>query len=655
LLHKDTVFNWTKIEDQAFKRIKSFITKELTLAHYDINSELVLTCDASPVGLGAVLEIKVNGVLKPVSFVSRSLTTCERNYSQIEREALSIVFALKKYRQYLLGRHFILRTDHRPLTVLFGENNGIPQMVSSRIKRWALVLSAYSYSIEYIPTKENGCADFLSRKPLPITDYKIMADNLVLNIDSEILLDIPIKATTVCKETRRDKILCRVMDYTQNGWPDIIDNDFKPYYSRRTELSVEQGCLLWGNRIIIPESLRAHIMLDLHETHIGVVRMKALSRQYFWWPNLSADIEQLTKACRSCQENAPNPAIVPVASWNWPSGPWVRLHLDFAGPFQGHMFLIVVDSYSKWLDVFIMKNISSQSTIAKLRMLFATHGLPNHIVTDNGTSFVSEEFQHFLHMNGIKHTTSAPGHPATNGMAERYVGFVKQQLRKMDGSGTIEDKLSRILLTYRSTPHPATNSTPSSLLMKRELRTKFTLLKPCLDINKETQIFEKNFTCTDKFKINDKVFALNLRSGPRWIPGKIINCLERNYYVEVNGSVWKRHANQLRLHLSELPVPDNSHVEHRIYEDVPVPLTPNKSLSDTIVIKDNLSAVTKHDNHIEDNKAGDVVSSVPDVNVDIPESPDTSVITKPDEPSNMMKRYPKRERKPPNYLKDFIT
>jgi len=203
----------------------------------------------------------------------------------------------------------------------------------------------------------------------------------------------------------------------------------KPFFTRKNELSVEQGCLLWGNRVVIPTSLRSNILLDLHSEHLGIVRMKSLARQHFWWPKLDASIEEVTKQCLSCQENAAKPASPPVATWNWPSGPWKRLHLDFAGTFMDRMFLIVVDSYSKWLEVIPMTTTTSHSTIKQLRKLFATFGIPEHIVTDNGPQFTSTEFTDFMLRNNIKHTLTPPGHPASNGMAERYVRHFKIQMK----------------------------------------------------------------------------------------------------------------------------------------------------------------------------------------------------------------------------------
>ena len=164
------------------------------------------------------------------------------------------------------------------------------------------------------------------------------------------------------------------------------------------------------------------------------------------------EIHNLVKSCSVCQQSRPAPALAPLHSWEWPSEPWNRLHLDFAGPYMGHMFLIIVDAHSKWLDVHLMHSISSTNTIETLCMVFATLGLPQKIVTDNGSSFTSEEFREYLFSNGIIHVTTAPYHPTSNGLAERAVQTFKHGFKATKGN-TPQEKLSKFLFNYCITPH----------------------------------------------------------------------------------------------------------------------------------------------------------------------------------------------------------
>ncbi|XP_054863260.1 uncharacterized protein K02A2.6 [Amphiprion ocellaris] len=257
-----------------------------------------------------------------------------------------------------------------------------------------------------------------------------------------------------------------------DGWPKEISEELKVYHKKREELSVEQGCVLWGTRVLVPSKLRRTVLNEIHSGHPGIVKMKMIARQYVWWPNIDMDVEKTCKQCDRCQMEQRMPRPVPLHPWEFPGETWKRLHIDFAGPFMGHMFMIVVDAYSKWLEVFKMAQITSSATITRLRRLFASYGLPEQIVTDNATTFTSDEFQLFVKSNGILHTTGAPRHPSTNGLAERYVATFKAGMKKLSGENlSIEDKVSHFLLRYRTTPNSATGESPADLHLKRRVYT----------------------------------------------------------------------------------------------------------------------------------------------------------------------------------------
>ena len=218
--------------------------------------------------------------------------------------------------------------------------------------------------------------------------------------------------------------------------------------------------------MIVPNKLRAQILEELHEGHLGIVKMKSLSRGFAWWPGIDHDIEELAKECSGCQKTQRNPAKAPLHAWEWPAKPWQRIHVDYAGPFMGQMFLVAVDAHSKWPEVIPTTTATSTQTIDILRNLFTQHGIPEQLVSDNGPQFKSEEFETFLKRNGVKHITSAPYHPATNGIAERFVQTFKNGLKSMEGEkGTVKQKLCRLLLAYRNASHTTTGLSPAFLLM----------------------------------------------------------------------------------------------------------------------------------------------------------------------------------------------
>ena len=151
LLQQNTKWNWCDKCEEAFKQTKELVSS-LVWAHYDPKLPLRLAGDASPYGVGAVIShVFPDGLERPIAYASRTLTSAEKNYSQLEKEALSLIFGVKKFHQYLYGRPFTLYTDHKPLTTIFGEKKGIPTLAAARLQRWALLLSAYTYTINYKP------------------------------------------------------------------------------------------------------------------------------------------------------------------------------------------------------------------------------------------------------------------------------------------------------------------------------------------------------------------------------------------------------------------------------------------------------------------------------------------------------------------------
>ena len=158
--------------------------------------------------------------------------------------------------------------------------------------------------------------------------------------------------------------------------------------------------------------------------------MKSLARSYVWWPNMNSTLENKVRTYNHCQMHRKNPPDAPLHPWEWPSRSWERVHTDYAGPFLGTMFLIIVDAYSKWLEVHPTRVTTSKGTIEKLRATFATHDIPTTLVSDNGSNFCSEEFEDFLTKNGIHHRKTAPYHPSSNGLAERAVQTFKDGMRK---------------------------------------------------------------------------------------------------------------------------------------------------------------------------------------------------------------------------------
>ncbi|XP_026578600.1 uncharacterized protein K02A2.6-like, partial [Pseudonaja textilis] len=258
-------------------------------------------------------------------------------------------------------------------------------------------------------------------------------------------------------------------------------------------------CVLWGDRVVVPTKLQKRVLQMLHDGHPGIVCMKALARSYAWWPGIDKQIEAWVASCNKCQENHSAPPKAPPTEWETPRGPWSRIHIDFAGPTRGHTFLITVDAFSNWLEVNKMKATTTEAVIKKLNRLFATHGLPDVLVSDNGPQFTALAFEQYL-------------------------------------------KVTRMLLLQHITPKSTTNKCPAELLMARKLRSPLDRLHPAYTPEKPLGSSSKHRV----FKVGDLVFAKNFSGDPLWIPAQVTQVTGPRSYclLTTDGRPWKRHIDQ---------------------------------------------------------------------------------------------------------------
>ena len=271
-------------------------------------------------------------------------------------------------------------------------------------------------------------------------------------------------------------------------------------------------------------------------------------------------IKDRMEQCKECQEVRNEPAKV-THPWEAAEGPWSRVHIDHAGPFRGKLYLIVVDSFSKWLDVTVVPSTAAKVTVRVLRRLFAEFGLPDTVVSDNGTGFSAGEFKNFCHRNGIQHYQVAPYMPSSNGVAERNVQTVKNFLKKLEPNADVEVELASFLLSHRTT-RLSCGKSPAEMLMGRQLKT-------CLDNIRPPK--KRSFK-QGKFQEYDPVWVRQFRAGGArsWGEGVVRRQVgHRVYEVELlTGSVQKRHDHQLRARvICEDLWPEREAEEDSEYED----------------------------------------------------------------------------------------
>lgn len=297
-------------------------------------------------------------------------------------------------------------------------------MTAARLQRWAIRLSAYTYEIEFRRSQEHSNTDCLSRLPMNTISTKGHTPEPAL-FNMYQIESLPVTGVQLAQATRTDKVLSTVYRPITKGWPSKVDESVRAYYAKKDELTVESGCILWGSRVVIPEKYRDKLLEELHHEHPGICKMKGIARSYFWWPGLDCSIESLAKSCLECQGVKKAPVTAPLHPWAWPTRELQRIHIDFAGPFQGVTFLVAIDAYSKWPEVFVMQNTTVNKTVDCLCSMFCRYGYPEQVVSDNEPQFTAEEFAIFMRSCGVKHARSAPYHPSTNGLAERFVQSMK--------------------------------------------------------------------------------------------------------------------------------------------------------------------------------------------------------------------------------------
>ncbi|XP_062538985.1 uncharacterized protein K02A2.6-like [Armigeres subalbatus] len=562
LLKEGAKFRWTAECQRSFDRFKQILGSDLLLTHYDPRREIIVSADASSVGVGATISHQFpDGTIKVVQHAARALTKAEQGYSQPDREGLAIVFAVTKFHKMVFGRRFRLQTDHAPLLRIFGSKKGIPVYTANRLQRWALTLLLYDFAIEYVPTEKFGNADVLSRlidnHAKPEEDYVIAS--IILEEDMRSVINdasdfLPLSFKVVGNDTHSDPKLRKVYRYLQDGWPQrsqIADPVIARFYGCQESLSTVEGCIMFGERLVIPEKHRGRCLRQLHQGHPGIQRMKAIARSYVYWPSLDEEIVEYVKSCKHCASVAKSPPHSPPVPWPKTTGPWKRVHVDYAGPIDGEYFLLAVDAYSKWPEIIPTRSITSTVTITILRSLFARFGMPEVIVSDNGTQFTSVDFQKFCADNGIHRITTAPYHPQSNGQAERFVDTFKRSVKKIqEGKRTLHEALDIFLLVYRSTPNRQVvdGKSTSESIFGRRIRTNLDLLRPP---SSESTILPKPDNEGSKkrcFAAHDTVHAkLYAKNKWHWAPGVICERVGQVMYT-----VWVEDRRLIRAHVNQL-------------------------------------------------------------------------------------------------------
>ena len=569
LMKKDTDFKWGANENKAFESVRKALASPPVLAVFDVNKPTVVSADSSSYGLGAVLlQEQPDKTMKPVAYASRSLTPAERRYAQIEKEALAISWACERFKDFILGLHIRLETDHRPLLAIM-KTKQLDEL-SPRLQRFRMKLMRYSYDIVYTPGKDLLAADALSRNPLPDTSDET-SDEAEIDAQVDYVVgSIPASDDTLSKifsSQQNDPQLKMIMEFVQKGWPakEKIDPQLKPYFQIRDELTVQNGLLMRGIRLVIPSALQFDMLSRIHNGHLGITKCRARAQQSVWWPGVSAQIKQMIEKCVVCVKYR-RQNKEPLMPSDFPSRPWERVGLDLFH-YSGKWYLLVTDYFSRYPEVAKLDSLTSQSVIQHLKSIFARHGIPDELRSDNGPRFEpmrTREFADFAKDYGFKHVSSSPRFPQSNGFVEAMVKVIKSGFKK-------NADIYKMLLEYRATPLENGYS-PAELLMSRKLKTTLpkspdqlhpqvvssTALLPREGgrIEKQKKNFDRRHAVKDQgeFKPGEVVWVKDRRT---WGKVKEAASTPRSYIVSTPRGEYRRNSSFLtRAYREDIPEHD---------------------------------------------------------------------------------------------------
>ena len=334
----------------------------------------------------------------------------------------------------------------------------------------------YDVTVKYVKGIEVPIADALSRVSPQQTPANCLLPQLDIHEVTRTLPASPTKLQEIRRETANDPILNQLRDVIHKGWPNKrqeCPETLYPYWHFREELTIEDGIVLKGERIVIPQTLQSEILNTIHKGHLGQEKCLLRARASVFWPGITQNVVDTVKECSTCQLYQNKQQKQTILQPEPPYYPWEVVNTDLF-EFKGQQYLLLSDTYSKFPIIRRLSSTTSRAVINQMKSIFAEHGIPERIVSDNGPQYDSKEFHDFTRSYGIEHVTSSPLYPQSNGSSERMVQTVKNIIKKSDECG--EDPYLA-LLSYRTTPVDHRMKSPAELLNGRKMRTTLPMSK----------------------------------------------------------------------------------------------------------------------------------------------------------------------------------
>ncbi|XP_055585140.1 uncharacterized protein K02A2.6-like [Uranotaenia lowii] len=473
-------WSWGPLQKKSFEETKKRIVEcTTTLGYFSNEHRTILYTDASPNALGAVLvQENERSVARVISFASKALTETEKRYAQNQREALGAVWAVEHFSYFLFGRHFTLRTDAQGVAFILNRSRENTKRALTRADGWALRLSPYSYTVEYVRGSEN-IADPSSRlycgSDGPFQDEESPWEIASLQTSSfEFLTEENIKDATL-----DDNLLQKVMACLDlNEW----DKDTQNFKAFAEDLSVKDGILIKRGCAVIPHSLRETALNVAHSGHPRAAKMKSIMRERVWWPGMATDVEKWVHACQTCATNGRPEKPAPMQRSFAPKAVWHTIAIDFNGPyakFNGISIFVVVDCRSRYLIAKPVQSTSFENVKKVLDEIFDKEGFPHNIKSDNGPPFNGSEYKNYCSERGINLIYSMPYHPQQNGLVEGYMKLINRAMAAAVSRGTsYVEEIRNAVQSHNAAEHSVTKIPPEEVLSGRKIRRRLPLLCP---------------------------------------------------------------------------------------------------------------------------------------------------------------------------------
>ena len=481
LTRKNQPFEWGLDQEQAFQSLKQLLMSEEVMAYPRTDRPYKLYTDASDTCIGGILvQDDDQGVERVIQYISHQLSSTQRKWSTIEKEAYAVVYCIDKLRAYLYGAEFTVFTDHKPLRSLFTKG-----MRNTKIQRWGVFLAEFGAKIRYIQGARNVRADLMSRLPPPLSVATLDTTEWVDPdaIGGQSMLDrLPLEADALdakeVREAQQAEFLALFNEATEH------ESDYEIHDGLLYSIKRPTNSSPWYPRLVLPERFQAPVIDRCHKEvgHMAILKTLHRVREAYVWPGMRKTITERLKLCPVCIANQRREERPPMSEMPIPAYCMQMVGIDLIGPLvpseQGNRYVVtVIDHLSGWAEAFPIPNKSSLVVETALAQEFLPrHGTPEVIITDRGLEFSSGHFRQYLADLGVDHRQSTPYHPETNGKIERFNRSLKEIITKLvnNQSRDWQNQLGNALYAYRNSVSASTGFTPFYLMYGRRGRLPLT-------------------------------------------------------------------------------------------------------------------------------------------------------------------------------------